>query len=216
MRRSGATIRYGAGRVLVFAGALAAAWAAVTLLTGGFALHAGTLALSSRDPVRPLIVAAAAAGGRADSACRGLTFAETRPRAHGQAAIGWRRAFAGAVAVRGARRLDRLEHARRRRIRLVVLRPPGGGVRARAADADQSAAAPSCRAPRPRCSRRPASCRRASRRSPPSRSAGRAWRWPWRPRGSSGRDAVFLVVPVHGGARGVADVPAGPAARRRA
>ena len=44
--------------MLVFAGALAAAWAAVTWLTGGFALHAGTVALSSRDPVRPLIVAA--------------------------------------------------------------------------------------------------------------------------------------------------------------
>ena len=38
-------------------GALAAAWSGVTLLSGGFALHAGPLALSSRDPVRPLIVA---------------------------------------------------------------------------------------------------------------------------------------------------------------
>src|SRR5580765_6064263 len=57
MRRSEATIRYGVGRSLVFAGALAGAWSAVTLLTGGFLLHAGPLALSSRDPVRPLIVA---------------------------------------------------------------------------------------------------------------------------------------------------------------
>jgi hypothetical protein len=57
MRRSGATIRHGAGRLLVFGGALAAAWSAVTLVSGGFAFHAGRLALSSRDPVRPLLVA---------------------------------------------------------------------------------------------------------------------------------------------------------------
>lgn len=58
MRGNGATIRYGAGRLLVFAGALAAVWSAVTLVSGGFVLRAGPLALSSRDPVRPLIVAA--------------------------------------------------------------------------------------------------------------------------------------------------------------
>jgi dolichyl-phosphate-mannose-protein mannosyltransferase len=55
MRRSGATIRYGAGRLLVFAGALAMAWATLTLVSGGFVLHIGPLALSSRDPVRPLL-----------------------------------------------------------------------------------------------------------------------------------------------------------------
>jgi hypothetical protein len=58
MRRSGATIRYGAGRLLVVAGALAAAWSVLTVLSGGFSLHRGALALSSRDPVRPLVVAA--------------------------------------------------------------------------------------------------------------------------------------------------------------
>ncbi len=57
MRRSGATIRYRAGCLLVFAGAAAAAWSVVTLLSGGFALHAGPLALSSRDPVRPVLAA---------------------------------------------------------------------------------------------------------------------------------------------------------------
>src|SRR5258708_17978709 len=57
MRRSGATIRYGAGRWLVFGGALAAAWSALTRVSGGFAFHAGWLALSSRDAVRPLLVA---------------------------------------------------------------------------------------------------------------------------------------------------------------
>ncbi len=65
MRRSGATIRHGAGRLLVIAGALAAAWSALTILSGGFALHTGVIALSSRDPLRPLIVAAIlVAGGR--------------------------------------------------------------------------------------------------------------------------------------------------------
>jgi hypothetical protein len=57
MQSSGATIRHGVGRLLVFGGALAAAWSALTLLSGGFAWHAGRLALSSRDPLRPLIVA---------------------------------------------------------------------------------------------------------------------------------------------------------------
>jgi hypothetical protein len=57
MRRSGATIRYGAGHLLVFAAALAAAWSVVTLLSGGFVLHLGPVAWSSRDPVRPLLVA---------------------------------------------------------------------------------------------------------------------------------------------------------------
>ena len=56
MRRS-ATIRYGAGRLAVLGGALAAAWAAVTVLSGGFSIHAGTAAISSRDPIRPLLLA---------------------------------------------------------------------------------------------------------------------------------------------------------------
>ena len=56
MRRS-ATIRYGAGRLAVAAAALAAAWAAVTLLSGGFSIHVGAIAASSRDPVRPLLLA---------------------------------------------------------------------------------------------------------------------------------------------------------------
>jgi hypothetical protein len=56
MRRS-ATIRYGAGRLAVSGGALAAAWAAVTALSGGFSIHAGAIAISSRDPVRPLVLA---------------------------------------------------------------------------------------------------------------------------------------------------------------
>jgi hypothetical protein len=55
MRLGGATIRYAAGRVLFIVGVLAAALAAVTLISGGFALPAGPLALSSRDPVRPLL-----------------------------------------------------------------------------------------------------------------------------------------------------------------
>ena len=40
------------------AGAIAAAWSAVTLISGGFNVHAGPLALSSRDPLRPLLAAA--------------------------------------------------------------------------------------------------------------------------------------------------------------
>jgi hypothetical protein len=58
MRRSGATIRHGAGRLLVFAGAVALGWSAFTFVSGGFALPVGPLALSFRDPVRPLIAAA--------------------------------------------------------------------------------------------------------------------------------------------------------------
>jgi hypothetical protein len=59
MRPGGATIRHAAGRLLVFAAAIAGAWAAVTLISGGFTLHGGPLVLSSRDPVRPLLAAAA-------------------------------------------------------------------------------------------------------------------------------------------------------------
>ena len=56
MRRS-ATIRYGAGRLAVTGAALAAAWAAVTVLSGGFTIYLGAIAVSSRNPVRPLLVA---------------------------------------------------------------------------------------------------------------------------------------------------------------
>jgi hypothetical protein len=63
MRPGGATIRHAAGRLLVFAGALAGAWSAVTLISGGFAVHAGPLVLSSRDPVRPFLVAAVLLAG---------------------------------------------------------------------------------------------------------------------------------------------------------
>jgi hypothetical protein len=59
MRPGRATIRHAAGRLLVFTAATAAAWSAVTLISGGFALHAGSFFLSSRDPVRPLLAAAA-------------------------------------------------------------------------------------------------------------------------------------------------------------
>jgi hypothetical protein len=62
MRHSGATIRYGAGRLLVFAGALAGAWSLVTLVAGGFVFRAGAMALSSRDPVRPLLAAVVLVG----------------------------------------------------------------------------------------------------------------------------------------------------------
>src|SRR6187401_2315124 len=58
MDPGGATIRHAAGRLLVAAGAIAAAWSAVTLISGGFIVYAGSLALSSRDPLRPLLVAA--------------------------------------------------------------------------------------------------------------------------------------------------------------
>jgi Dolichyl-phosphate-mannose-protein mannosyltransferase len=56
MRRS-ATIRYGAGRLTLTGAALAGAWTAVTLLSGGFSLRAGAIAVSSRDPIRPLLFA---------------------------------------------------------------------------------------------------------------------------------------------------------------
>src|SRR5688572_904863 len=59
MRPGRATIRHAAGRLLVFTAAIAAAWSAVTLISGGFALDAGSFVLSSRDPVRPLLAAAA-------------------------------------------------------------------------------------------------------------------------------------------------------------
>src|SRR6476619_6300955 len=58
MRPGGATIRHAAGRLLVFAGALAAASAVVTVISGGFTVHAGPLVLYSHDPVRPLLGAA--------------------------------------------------------------------------------------------------------------------------------------------------------------
>src|SRR5258708_11345407 len=80
MRRSGATIRHGAGRLLVIAGALAAAWSGLTILSGGVSLHTGVLALSSRDPLRPLIGAAVLlAGGR------------PRPRRRRRRRRAWRR-----------------------------------------------------------------------------------------------------------------------------
>ena len=53
------------GHLLVLGAALAAAWSAVTLLSGGFALHLGSLAVSSRDPVRPLLVATVLLGAAA-------------------------------------------------------------------------------------------------------------------------------------------------------
>jgi hypothetical protein len=59
MRPGRATIRHAAGRLLVFIAAIAAAFSAVTLISGGFVLRAGSFFLSSRDPVRPLLVAAA-------------------------------------------------------------------------------------------------------------------------------------------------------------
>jgi oligosaccharyl transferase STT3 subunit len=58
MRPEGDTIRHGAGRLLALSGAIAGAWAAVTLISGGFVLRAGRLGLSSRDPFRPLLGAA--------------------------------------------------------------------------------------------------------------------------------------------------------------
>jgi hypothetical protein len=63
MRPEGATIRHAAGRLLAFAGALAGAWSAVTLISGGFTLRAGPLVLSSRDPVRPFLAAAGLLAG---------------------------------------------------------------------------------------------------------------------------------------------------------
>jgi hypothetical protein len=57
MRPEGATIRQRAGRLLVVAAAVAGAWSAVTLISGGFTLRAGALALSSRDPLRPFLAA---------------------------------------------------------------------------------------------------------------------------------------------------------------
>jgi hypothetical protein len=56
MRRS-ATIRYGAGRLALTGAALAGVWTAVTLLSGGFSLRVGPIAVSSRDPLRPLLFA---------------------------------------------------------------------------------------------------------------------------------------------------------------
>jgi hypothetical protein len=81
MRRGGATIRYGAGRLLVVAAALAAAWSVLTAVSGGIVFHVGPIAVSSRDPVRGLVVAAALLaiarvllpGGRFGSAVRVLT-----------------------------------------------------------------------------------------------------------------------------------------------
>jgi Dolichyl-phosphate-mannose-protein mannosyltransferase len=99
MRRSGATIRYAAGRLLVLAGGLAAAWSAVTLVTGGFALRAGTLALSSRDPIRPLIVAGALLVA-ARVLLPGLAFAAAvRLMTGGRGRLAARLAGAAAVAV---------------------------------------------------------------------------------------------------------------------
>src|SRR5215207_10044164 len=58
MRGDGATIRQRAGRVLAACAAGAAAWAAIVALSGGVSMRAGAWQLLSRDPVRPLLVAA--------------------------------------------------------------------------------------------------------------------------------------------------------------
>jgi hypothetical protein len=47
------------GRVLLYAAAAAAAWAAVTALTGGFSVDAGVVRFTSRDALRPMAAAAA-------------------------------------------------------------------------------------------------------------------------------------------------------------
>src|SRR5687767_12142615 len=57
MGRGGATIRQRSGRLLAAAGAVTLAWAAVVLLSGGVALDGGIIRVSSRDPMRPLLVA---------------------------------------------------------------------------------------------------------------------------------------------------------------
>ena len=46
------------GRVALILAFAAAAWAALTLLTGGFAVDFAGIRLSSRDPLRPLLISA--------------------------------------------------------------------------------------------------------------------------------------------------------------
>ena len=58
MRRA-ATIRHRAGLALAIAALLAAAWAAIVTLSGGVSIHTGVSRFTSRDPIRPLIAAAA-------------------------------------------------------------------------------------------------------------------------------------------------------------
>jgi hypothetical protein len=58
MGRGGATIRQRTGRALIGAAVVAAACAAIVLLSGGVRLDAGMVHASARDPLRPLAVAA--------------------------------------------------------------------------------------------------------------------------------------------------------------
>ncbi|HTM24635.1 MAG TPA: glycosyltransferase family 39 protein [Vicinamibacterales bacterium] len=48
-----------AATIALLLAALGAAWSAVVLVAGGFTIHVGSLALTSRDPLRPLAIAVA-------------------------------------------------------------------------------------------------------------------------------------------------------------
>src|SRR5690242_8643167 len=54
MPRDAATIRHRIGTALTVLAALAAAWTAVVLLSGGIDIRAGAWRVVSRDPLRPL------------------------------------------------------------------------------------------------------------------------------------------------------------------
>ena len=217
MRRGGATIRHAAGRLLVFAAALAAAWSAVTLLSGGFALHAGA--------ARAVVARSARGRCSSRSSCsrprgsllgaRGVRDAPSR-RVAGDRRSASPARIAAAAASASLVVVDRVEHARRRRIGFFLLRAPGGGLRPRAGHADRPAAAsvpPGRAAGRVRADRVRAVA--ARRRSRPCRSARPGSRSRWRRRVLVHRDAVFLVVPAVRGAAGLVHVRARPPAGRR-
>jgi hypothetical protein len=110
------------GRVALILAFAAAAWSALTAISGGFVLDAG-LRISSRDPVRPLAAALILfAFARAMLPASEFRLALRRlgggsPRACNAHR---RRGVDGGAGLR-----RRVEHARQRRIRFLVLRAAG-------------------------------------------------------------------------------------------
>src|SRR5688500_3914671 len=93
MRRA-ATIRHRAGQAFAAAAAIAAAWSFIVALSGGISIHTGVSRIGTRDPIRPLIAAAACAV----VAWRLLGTAESR-RLAGLVMRDRRKTYAGVAAI---------------------------------------------------------------------------------------------------------------------
>ena len=105
---------------------MAGAWSAVTLISGGFALHAGPFALSSRDPFAAAPRRVRPARGRPAPALPARRVRPDRRRLAGDA-IGSRRGLPRRRRWRAGLSIA-WTYARGRRVGLLVLRASGGGV----------------------------------------------------------------------------------------